>query len=282
MAQFRDKFIGFVDILGFKALVEAAEAGKRSIDDVLKLAGKLDFDGGKNRFKETGYSICPESKCNERHLDFEVTQISDCVLASSEISPAGVINLVQFCWTKVLTLLVEDGVMCRGYITRGSIFHEGNRFVGTGYQNALEAERNVAAFKRRADERGTPFVEVDRSVCEYVAQAGDRCVQEMFSRFVKGDGEVMAIFPFQRLSHSFMISGWGREFRPANERKENDKWRSLLKSTQERVLASADVNNEAAMAKVRHYLDALEEQLRVCDEIDQILFQLERPFPRSL
>src|SRR6267378_3569937 len=70
-------------------------------------------------------------------LDFRLTQISDCVVVSTEISPAGVINLVNRCWGAVIRLL-QNGLMCRGYITRGRIFHTETQVIGTGYQRAYQ------------------------------------------------------------------------------------------------------------------------------------------------
>ena len=51
----------------------------------------------------------------------------------------------------------------------------------------------VSAFKRKADENGTPFVEIDPSVCHYIENGSDSCVKEMFSRYVKNDGVVSGL-----------------------------------------------------------------------------------------
>ena len=233
--EFTDKFVAFVDILGFKQLVAAAESGTgMSLGELLEVAKKLGSVADREAITVDGPTICPASRHIRRDLDFQLIQISDCVIVSSEVSPAGVINLVNHCWKAVIRLL-QSGLMCRGYITRGSVFHEGTQIIGTGYQKAYEAEGHVAAFKRHADERGTPFVEVDQSVCDYVADSGDECVKDMFHRHVKGDGAVVALFPFQRLSHSFMVGGFGSAFYPARERQSNDNMRRSLQMLKERV-----------------------------------------------
>jgi hypothetical protein len=129
------------------------------------------------------------------------------------VSPAGVINLVNHCWGAAIMLLTK-GVMVRGYITRGRIYHEGSEFYGTGYHEAYQREAGVTAFKQEADEKGTPFVEVDPEVCAYVRDQTDECVREMFGRFTKHDGEVTALFPFKRLVQPIAIGGSGRPFDP--------------------------------------------------------------------
>ena len=208
--EFKDKFVGFVDILGFKDLVKAAEAGTgMSLAELLEILNDLGAPEDQEHFKKYGPTTCPESTYVQRDLNFRLTQVTDCVFVSTEVSSAGVINLISHCWVAVMQLLLTKGIMCRGYITRGSIYHTDTQPIGSGYQEAYDKEKQVTAFKREADERGTPFVEVDPVVCDYVRDHGDRCVKEMFSRYVKGDGKVTALFPFQRLEHSFIIAGFG-------------------------------------------------------------------------
>jgi len=127
----------------------------------------LDHQRNAANSKSTGQSAVPKSKYVQRNLDFQITQVSDCFIVSSEVSPAGAINLINYCWTVVL-LLLHNGFLCRGYVTKGPISHTNEHFIGTGYHKALEHEANVTAFKREADERGTPFVEIDTVVCDYV------------------------------------------------------------------------------------------------------------------
>jgi hypothetical protein len=186
----------------------------------------------------------------QRDLDFRVTQISDCVIVSAEVSPAGVINLLQHCSRSVNRLLYR-GVLCRGFITRGSVYHTDSQIIGSGYQNAYRSEHDVAAFAVSPEDRGTPFVEVDPIACEYVQTHGDNCVRQMFSRMVRTEGGVTALFPFQRIARSFVID---KNFDAKKELAENQKMRERIKSLKERVLAMADKSNESAMRKVGHYL----------------------------
>jgi hypothetical protein len=273
--EFKDKFIAFVDVLGCKALVEAAEAGDdATLNHVLGILTEYGSERHRNGFAQNGPALCPESHYFQRDLDFRVTHISDCLIVSGEVSPAGVINLVHHCWALVLNLLVV-GVMARGYITRGNISHHGDQFVGSGYQKAYENEHNVAAFKRQADERGTPFVEIDRGVAEYIATDGDWCTRETFSRCVKADGRVVALFPFQRLQHSFVIGNFGaHRFDPDREKRGNQNLRESLTKMKNRVAALVDRSNPDAVSKAEHYIGALDAQLATCDRIDEILTQL--------
>lgn len=278
MTEFKEKFIGFIDILGFKRLVAESEAGKGfSLQEITELVGLLGSSTARNHFERYGPTCCPQSQYLEKNLDFRLSQISDCVIVSAEISPAGAINLVSHCWGAVIRLL-QKGVMCRGYISKGAIHHTDANFIGTGYQNVLEAERQVSVFKRGADERGTPFVEVDRAVCEYISGC-DACVREMFSRMTKTDGQNVALFPFKRLSHSFLVGGFGVTFDPDKERKSNDNLRKSIISFRDKVATLIDASNPDAARKGEHYIDALNVQIDVCDQTDEMIDKLCAPFP---
>jgi hypothetical protein len=200
--EFQRKIIAFVDILGWKNLVQRAESGAGP--PLPELVTLLDcFGTGKERdaFEKNGPQCCPAAQYTMRNLDFRLKQVSDCAVVSAEISPAGVINLISHCWRTVYRFL-EQGIMCRGYIQFGSLYHDEQRIIGSGYQEAFDAERHVTAFKLEADERGTPFVQIDQAVVTYVEQCDDSCVKTMYSRMTRSDGGgISALFPFQRIKH---------------------------------------------------------------------------------
>lgn len=264
--MFKDKFIAFVDILGFKGMVAAAETAAaggepNALRNLLALLTKLGTVEDVRQYRIHGPIFCPESPRLEPGLDFQLTQISDCVIASAEVSPAGVINLVGHCWSAVSKLL-REGVLCRGYITRGSVHHTASQVIGTGYQHALRQESQVAVFKTEADERGTPFVAIDDLVAEYVRTAGGVCVQRLFGEMTATDGEVTAVFPFKQLQHSFAFENLER----CKELRSNDNIRQWITDIKSRVLAAADAHNPVALRKTEHYIRALDVQLNVCDQ----------------
>lgn len=271
----REKFIAYIDIIGFSHLLAEAEAGRGFRQaDILPLVQLLGGKKDRESFEKYGPTLCPCSRAITRNLDYQVTQISDCALHSCEVSPAGVINLIGTISTAIMGLLLK-GLMCRGYITRGMIDHTETQFLGTGVVRAVEGERNVSLFKRAADKRGTPYVEVDALVTDYVQKEGDACTKELFSRMVKRDGDLVAVFPFQRLAHSFAI---GRDFNGAKEKAHNDTVRQILRRFKEQVGKFVDPANPDAVRKSEHYLAALDAQLGVCARTDQIIDTLQRPF----
>jgi len=278
--EFKEKFVAFVDVLGFKGMVDSAESGGEfSLPMIMEVLETLGSEKHRQRYTVYGPHTCPESKSLSKNIGFELTQISDCVIVSTEISPAGVINLVSHCWGAVINLMPK-GIMCRGYITRGKVFHTPTQIIGSGYQNAFASESGVEAFKQSADEIGTPFVEIDSSVTKYVEKETDGCVREMFSRMVKADGPAVALYPFSRLSHSFGIGGIYGDFNPEKEKKANQVLREMLFSIQEKIIGYVPPGNEKALQKAQHYVRALDAQIHECDRTDEMIEKLTRPFPR--
>lgn len=278
--KFHEKFIAFLDVLGFKAYVRSAEVSAgNSLPGILEILKKLGSADERDHFGQYGPTICPDAPYLQKDLDFRFTQVSDCAVLSIEVSPAGVINLIDQCRRAVFRLL-QSGAMCRGYITRGRIFHTENQFIGSGYEEAYEKEAQVAVFKREADERGTPFVEVAGSVLEYVTNCEDACVKTMFKRMVRWDGDAAAVFPFKMLSHSFILGDFlGHEFNAKRERESNRNMRLMIEKLIAGVRASADPANPGAMRKTEHYIKALEAQIEICDGTDRVLDELEIPWP---
>lgn len=271
----KDKFVAFIDVLGFKKMVEEAEAaGGKGMPALLELLKKLGSSEDRQLFATRGPTTCPQSAYLQRDLDFRVTQISDCAILSAEVSPAGVVNLVSRCWEIVFELL-ERGVMCRGYITRGNVYHTDHQVIGTAYQTAYRREREVS-FRRGEGDKGTPYVEVDRAVVEYVNQFTDDCVKTMFGRCVADDGNVTALFPFQRLSHSFIVSGFGVTFDADREKRANANVRQWVQGLRDRIVAGIDHTDPDAVQKGAHYLRALDDQLKSCDETDAVIEKLRK------
>jgi hypothetical protein len=177
-----DKFIGIVDIMGFKSLVRAAEAGKGlTLEDLSKAVEALGTEADVQRITTYGPRTCPLAPRIQKDLDFQITRASDCVIVSAEVSPAGVINLISHCWTAQLALL-RMGILCRGYIKRGLIYHTKPHQIGSGLSDAVEREKQVSVFKQNADEQGTPFIEVSPEIVEYVSDSRRQvCKRNVFA-----------------------------------------------------------------------------------------------------
>jgi len=276
--QFRDKFVAFVDILGFKSRVEAAEGCRGGqLSDLLEVCGKLERKSHVQSIATYGPVICPESKHDSRDLNYRVTQVSDCAIISAEVSPAGIINLINHISQSIIGLL-RYGVMVRGYVTRGNIYHDAGQFIGTSYQNALTGEKSVRAFRMSENDGATPFVEIDPKVVRYVREETDACVLQMFSRMVKFDSihDVTVLFPFQRLTD---VVG-GNISEPETCRRSLDIVRMWIDSYKDKIDSQALASEDLANQKSKYYMKILDDLLAECDEIENFLKIGEQPAVR--
>ncbi len=278
MVQYKDKFIAFIDVLGFTNLVERSATGTSvSPSTIAQIQEALSLPGGREELDQYGPTICPDSPRVERNLDFRLTSLSDSVLISCEISPAGVVNLLSRA-SAIVCRLLKIGVMCRGYITRGPLVHSDNNFFGPGYQEALGKEKMVSVFRRSANEVGTPFVELSKDVCAYVHDCRNACAEEMFSRLTTTAGDTAVLFPIKRLSHAFIVGGYGTNLSTDRERQSNENVRGMIHKFKTGLLSFVDRSNPKAVSKVEHYIEALNDQLNVCDQIEKFLKEQEEPF----
>ncbi|MBA7569274.1 hypothetical protein ES708_11013 [subsurface metagenome] len=76
--EYQEKFIAYVDILGFKKLVKESENGTgMTLSELMELPKCLGTPDDVLRFKKFGPTTCPASSCINRDLDFKLTQISE-------------------------------------------------------------------------------------------------------------------------------------------------------------------------------------------------------------
>ncbi len=272
--RFQDKFIAFVDILGFKSKVEKAEVSDEPrLLELLESCSELTQESHVRNLSIHGPMICPESRYNDRSLAYEVTQVSDSAIISSEVSPAGIINLVYHIFLAVLGLL-NKGAMVRGYISRGNIFHQNNQFMGTGYNEVQSKEKSVRAFRLAQDESSTPFVEIDEIVIDYIRNETDHCVQEMFSKLSRTDASgVAVIYPFQAFTNvavdSFMNSESGND--------SLELVREIVSSHRKKLDLYTPKTDPKANQKAKYYRRILDEQLELCNIFEREFRLSKRP-----
>jgi hypothetical protein len=274
-----DKFVAFVDIIGFESMVRNAESGGvPSFAELLSATTALGGAETQARYEKDGFNLCPCAPHMSKNLDFKITQISDCAVISTEVSPAGLINLLSHCATTCMKLM-SMGFMCRGYITKGIVYHANGQIVGSGYMDAAAKEKNVSVFKQAADERGTPFIEIDTELVQYVANQPDDCVKKIFDRLVKTDGLLTAIFPFKRLNHSFIIADFGIKFDAEKERQSIRNVKKWILDFKQKIADHIDQSNPSAVQKGQHYIRALDAQLLECEKTERVINRLTAPFP---
>lgn len=134
---FEKRAVAFVDVLGFKALVESA-CGKNDLvplDELVTLlsAAIPGFDAAVE--KSVPVSLIP------RHI-----YISDCIILSSPIADPAYkyyngLSIVVMRVIQLSHLLLRAGYLIRGGISVGNVWHSDSNIVGPAYQEAFALEQ---------------------------------------------------------------------------------------------------------------------------------------------
>lgn len=284
--MYKDKFIAFVDILGFSDLVkesEEARDGAPTLEYLLDLTNKLGSSKDCVSYAQHGPIVCQHAPYLARNLDFRITQISDCVVVSVEVSPAGVINLLQHCFGISIKLL-NMGHCCRGFVTRGNIFHTDSQFIGSGYMEAVKAEKKVSIFQINSKDEGTPFIEIDPTVCEYIMEKqSNKCVKDTFRQITESDGSNTAISPFLALKNSlvFRIDEDPEKCKEEIRMSKNFRLKTLeqLEKFEDKLKLRAQLGeievdeSERARAKIGHYKRKI---TKIVDSYDELMKSIDQ------
>jgi hypothetical protein len=116
--------LAFIDILGFREIVSSR--GRRAYRLPL-MASHL-----------VSHQIFASS-------DYQVSVFSDCVAISGPIERAGSVAFMALCIGKVY---LQDGILPRGGLVLGELYHENPIIIGPALINAYDIERTVAKYPR--------------------------------------------------------------------------------------------------------------------------------------
>jgi hypothetical protein len=124
----------FLDILGFRSLItEGREA------ELLRA------------FQMLPQYMLPDWGGDWDDIDFQATAFSDCIVCSAKIlSKSNYIPaaFVCLCAGQLALGLLENGIVTRGAVTVGSLYHQGNIVFGPALVEAYELESRIAVYPR--------------------------------------------------------------------------------------------------------------------------------------
>lgn len=129
---YKKGYVFFIDILGFKKLVETESAAyiKKLIDYFHDFFLNGDF-----------------AKSIKTH--WSITQVSDCIVISFEEKKTYSFYLLLHAFFDLQTmLLTKENILIRGACCYGDIYHTDKHLFGTAYQNAYQYEENFAIYPR--------------------------------------------------------------------------------------------------------------------------------------
>ncbi|CUW39882.1 protein of unknown function [Magnetospirillum sp. XM-1] len=181
--KYEDKIVGFIDVVGFKNIIDKS-CSEGDPDLIVRLISQLGSAKDESMFSRDGGGVCPQSNRIAFDLNFKITQLSDSVVISCEISPAGVVNMLHFCRMVFGRLLLRERVLCRGFITMGKVYHHGNYIFGPAYQDAVTGEKHSAAININGEQIGMPYIQIDQVVIDEISRYDDSCVKRMVGDWI--------------------------------------------------------------------------------------------------
>jgi hypothetical protein len=131
---FEERFVAFVDILGFWHLVGRMKKDRRlftTIRDALNIIGNQS-----RQFRQY--------RAQRGESDLRMTAFSDCYVVSGRISAWRVLAGVQ----ALGATLLSQGILCRGAVVKGAAYHRGRVLFGPAVIEAYKLENRVAKYPR--------------------------------------------------------------------------------------------------------------------------------------
>lgn len=156
--MFEKKICAFVDVLGFKEAVLNADADPEFASKLKSILDVMSSCSNSLNSDNLWEVVAPALKQNTTEkVDVQVplkssehiksTAFSDSLVISSESDYRGATNLIL-----ALNLMIHDllsvGIMARGAISVGNLFHKGNTVFGKALVDAYEMESAISIFPR--------------------------------------------------------------------------------------------------------------------------------------
>jgi hypothetical protein len=128
VAEYSDRYCAFVDILGFRQLVESLSKDPQNVRTLRALLQKVHGRGATKKL-------------------VRAQSISDAVALSTELNMEGLGELMQVLMTLAVDLLCE-GFFVRGAVVKGPLYHDERMVFGKALVDAYRYESEVARYPR--------------------------------------------------------------------------------------------------------------------------------------
>lgn len=156
--MFEKKICAFVDVLGFREAVLKADGNPDFADALKSILDVMSSCSNSLNADKLWEVVAPALKQNTKeNIEVQVplkssnhiqsTAFSDSLVISSESTYRGATNLIL-----ALNLMIHDllsvGIMARGAISVGNLYHKGNTVFGRALVDAYEMESAISIFPR--------------------------------------------------------------------------------------------------------------------------------------
>lgn len=132
--EYKERYCAFVDILGFRQLVERLKEGTTPFDALRDLLKRV-------------HSAHSGTALDVHDTDFRAQSISDAVSISTNANAYGLLEIFRSLQSLALDLLVE-GFFIRGAVVKAPLYHDDQMVFGEALVKAHYFESEVARFPR--------------------------------------------------------------------------------------------------------------------------------------
>lgn len=160
--------------------------------------------------------------------------------------------------------------MCRGYISKGLVYHQNSQIIGPAYQYVLNKEKSeIKAFQKGADNYSTPFVEIDPEVKKIATNSENKCIKKKFGRLTKSKDNFTVLFPFGYLYRFAESCASSTLNNPQKAREYIQYIRDYIQKFKTQLKANVQKAEPKAKQKAEYYSEFLNEQLELCNKLEK-------------
>ena len=144
MHQYEDRYVAFIDILGFRKLVKRTEEDANLLERLTSVLEDV------RMFKKLEEHMDASGANDPRHFFqnmFKMTTFSDSILISTKINTIGLGEII-FISAIICNRLLHQGIFTRGAISKGKLIHTNAIILGDGLIKAYELEKTAAIYPR--------------------------------------------------------------------------------------------------------------------------------------
>lgn len=142
--QYEERYIAFIDILGFSKLVERADADPGLLERLASVLEEQEMYSALGRSMDAWSAKDPSGFFQNM---FKISTFSDNIVLSTKTNLIG-LGLLTTLGSIICNRLLHQGLFTRGAISKGKLIHTDKSVLGAGLITAYNLEKSAAIYPR--------------------------------------------------------------------------------------------------------------------------------------
>lgn len=144
MNKYEERYISFLDILGFSSLIERTEKDEVLLERLVSVLKEQEMYTSLSEYMDSSSLNDPEGFFLNM---FRMSTFSDSIVISTQANLLG-LGLISTMTAIICNRLLHQGVFTRGAISKGNIIHTNSVVLGPGLINTYNLENKAAIYPR--------------------------------------------------------------------------------------------------------------------------------------